>query len=705
MKKQINVLIMVFMFALLFSQETSAVTELAGDESSYTYSYWGDVIDSPVAYTQTDSLSLRKITGGATCSPSDLAVGTDGTLYITDKKNNCVYIVSQEMALIKKLDNYQKNGESCPLSAPEGIYCCDQKIYVANTGGQNILVYGINGDFIYSIDSPSNEELGTTVKYEPYRVAADHGGRVYVISRNQTQGIIQFNKQGKFIGYLGASRVIPNATELFYRAIATKEMKKQMLQFIPTEYNNLTVDEKGFVYATISAVENGNVFSSIQSRSAASITVRKLNPLGNNILINTWYFPQVGEISFTLWKNDNSGASRFIDVTMGPSGTYSILENKRNKIFTYDRNGSLLYIFGGVGEGKGKLSNPVSIGCYNNRIFILDSGTEEVKCFEPTVYAQKIQEATQLYEQGNYDASTKVWNDVKREYIGSDLADLGLGKSALDAGDNRAAMRYFRYANSKIYYSKALKAYIAEVAEKNLIWIFLISAVLITALVFAFRYGKKAMVHSKRAAIRGVAYAGHVMLHPFDGFWELKFEKKGNAASATILLLAAFIINSLKIYFTPYLFNSTNLEDTNVLVKSFSTIIVIAFLWIVANWCFTTLFDGKGTMKDIYCFTCYSLFPYVLFTPVIIIISYIFTQDAVSLYNAMNTFLTVWIAFLIFTGTLTTHQYSAARTMGVILMTFAGMGIIAFLALLCSNLVVQIYDFIASVAKELLLRF
>ena len=703
MRKRIAWLIVILLFLLMFPQTVNAVTELEGESSSYTFSYWGNVVAAPIAYVQTGSFSLREWNQSLN-SPEDLSVGPDGTLYIADTKHNCIFVLNRDLTYRETWNSYGITDEYS-LNAPEGVFCDSEKVYVANTGSRNIVIYNRDGQFLKTIEAPSMKELGSTVEYEPYRITADKGGRVYVISRNQTQGIVQFNKEGAFIGYLGATRVVPSAAELFYRAIATKEMKKQMMQFIPTEYNNLTADSQGFIFATIGAVDNNTIYSAVQSRSASNIAIRKLNPLSNDILVSNGYYPPVGDISFSLWKDENSGASSLMDVAVSENGVYSILDNRRNKVFTYNENGDMLYIFGGAGEEKGKLADPVSLVYDGNDILILDKGDESVKRFSPTAYAEKIIQATRLYDEGEYDASAVLWQEIKREYIGSDLAYLGLGKAALSEGHNRTAMTYFRYANNRTYYSKALKSYLSEIAEDCLAWLLPCGIVTVILLVFVVRWIKRKMKKSRYAVIQGLTYSGYVMVHPFDGFWELKRSQKGTIFSSTILLLLAFLIYGLKLYFTPYLFNNINREQTNVLVDSFSSVLVLVGAWVVANWCFTTLFDGKGNMKDIYRYTCYCLTPFILLTPLLLLISYVFTLDALSLYNAMETFITIWTIFLLFVGTLTTHQYSLGKTVAVIIMTIVGMAIMAFLALLCGNLVVEIYDFLASVVKELSLRF
>ena len=45
-----------------------------------------------------------------------------------------------------------------------------------------------------------------------------------------------------------------------------------------------------------------------------------------------------------------SGPSTVVDVAITENGTWSLIDTKRSKVFTYDRNGNMLYAFGDFGD-------------------------------------------------------------------------------------------------------------------------------------------------------------------------------------------------------------------------------------------------------------------------------------------------------------------------------------------------------------------
>ena len=101
-------------------------------------------------------------------------------------------------------------------------------------------------------------------------------------------------------------------------------------------------------------------------------------------------------------------------------------------------------------------------------------------------------------------------------------------------------------------------------------------------------------------------YWGHSLLHPFDGFFEIRFRNQGSLLIATLLLVAYAILRCLSYQYTGFPMNMNNIDEMDALSIFISTISVVV-LGAVANWTITTLFNGKGKMKDIFIVVCYSL--------------------------------------------------------------------------------------------------
>ena len=64
----------------------------------------------------------------------------------------------------------------------------------------------------------------------------------------------------------------------------------------------------------------------------------------------------------------------------------------------------------------------------------------------------------------------------------------------------------------------------------------------------------------------------------------------------------------------------------------------------------------------------------------------------------------IWFVWLLFTGTMTVHQYSAGKTVVTMLLTLVVIGIIVFLGVLFFSMVQQMINFVTSVYKEISFR-
>lgn len=681
-------LISILLLICLIPSAGLAVTELEGKEHSYVFDSSRTSVAAPEPYMLAEKTVLTRMSDQKT-SLEDMTIDDEGRIYVADKNNSCIYVIEQG-SVTHTIRDYVWNESQMQLVKAEGVYWRDGFLYIANTGDRNVVVMNEEYEAVRVVDSPSDEEWSSTVPFEPVKICADGGGRVYVLSRNQTQGIAQFSQHGMFIGFLGATRVNPSAKQLLYRTFATEEMKKRMLQFIPTEYSNIAATEKGMIFA-ITEVSG--------STAADRIPVRLINPVGINIIKSNGYVLPAGntDAEGTYW------ASRFTDIAVGPDGLYSLLDNRNKRVFTYDADGNLLYVFGKTDDDGSFWQNGVSMAYHGQEIYVLDKGAGMILCFVPTSYAEAIMEAYHCHEIGDFEGETECWLRVQTIYQGSHLAYFGLGKVAMNNGDYETALEYFRLSNKTEFYSKAYKLNMALVLERNLLWIVLAAVLVIVCVVLIRKIRMKA--GREPGWLRRLFASGlYVMTHPFNGFWELKWEKKGRVSDATLILVATLLVNMVCAKLTPYIFNAGLTDQTNVLMPALSYLLLIG-LWIVANWCFTTLFDGKGTMKDIYIYTSYSLFPYALLSIPLMLLSFCLTLENASIFHALQTAIAIYMVFLIFTGTLTVHQYSIWRTILMIILSLIGIMIMIFLLLLCFNLVVDIYDFVSSAIREIIYRY
>lgn len=215
---------------------------------------------------------------------------------------------------------------------------------------------------------------------------------------------------------------------------------------------------------------------------------------------------------------------------------------------------------------------------------------------------------------------------------------------------------------------------------------------------------KKGREGVMRGLKQQLLYAGHVLFHPFDGFYDLKHEKRGSLKAALVLYGLYWLTEVLKQQLTGYIFNGSDPADFNVLTAS-AVILVPLVMWCAANWCVTSLMDGEGSFPDMLTATGYALVPAILLNPLAILLSNLLGQNEAMLLGIVTTITTIWMGGLLFFGMLVTQQYSLGKALLTTLLTFLGMALMAYIFLLVLYLLQQVYGFGRDLYMEIAFRF
>lgn len=203
--------------------------------------------------------------------------------------------------------------------------------------------------------------------------------------------------------------------------------------------------------------------------------------------------------------------------------------------------------------------------------------------------------------------------------------------------------------------------------------------------------------------LKDAKYTLHVAFHPFDGFWDLKYENKGKLRIALTILFGVTVMMILKRQYSGYVVNFNYPLDLNS-IDELKYIILPFLLWCVANWSLTTLMDGEGKFKEIVIATGYAMLPLILIYLPNLLLSNVISLREASFYYLLESAATLWFIWLLFIGTMTVHQYTVTKTIMTMLLTVVVMGVIIFLGLLFFSLIQQIIGFVYTIYQELSLR-
>lgn len=195
-------------------------------------------------------------------------------------------------------------------------------------------------------------------------------------------------------------------------------------------------------------------------------------------------------------------------------------------------------------------------------------------------------------------------------------------------------------------------------------------------------------------------YPFYICMHPRDGFLELKANKKGSSLVVTIIIAAWLLVEMFYRTATGYDMNTFTAEDTSLLRTSVITVMIF-FMVAISNWCFCTLLDGKGRLKDICVVAANALVPYIIVRFLTTCGSWILAGDEQVFLTYAVVVSEIWAFFIAFSGLQEIHEYSFGKTILAIFLTIVGLIIILFIALMLLMLFQQVYFFVLSLYFEI----
>ena len=743
--------IIAFMFAFVLLLAPCAMAATPYD--TYTYSINGEVLKSPDAYVPDGSDTINSANigienlGGIEINDGATDIETDdfGNVYITDSTNNRIVVLDRNYkfkAIVKDFVNSDgvedtfdspKSTFAVSTGAYKGLYVCDQR-------NKRIVKFNIYedkvGDEAYEYDRTFKEPrinfASAEGTYTPQSCVVDKHGRMYVASAGTTEGIIVLTSEGDFINFIGAPKVSVSALQAIIQTInpwSTLEFTN-----VPTAYRNLELDRTygDFVYGSI-IYDNEDANSQITQLTGKTTDyspVKLLNAGGTDIMQRTGFFAPSGEVAVELNtkitaanRGAPTGVSEIVDITSGPDGVWSILDQKRSKIYTYDRSGNLLYIFGDIGEQFGQVTqgNSITYQMYNEtriddngnlievpvtKILVLDVANAAIVPYRQTEYAEILANAIKLQNDGEFDLAAEAWKDVLAKNNNFDTAYVEMGKAIYrnsndDDEQLKLALDYFKAAYDTENYATVFKAIRANIMERYFILLVIGIIVVLFVVVKVFTYAGKvnkaaATKGGKRSLKEELTYGFHIMFHPFDGYWDLKKEKRGSVRASIIFLIITVVAFYYQGIGQGYYYKPQG--STATIVSQAATVLIPFFLWVLSNWCFTTLFDGEGSFKDIFVATSYALFP----VPILVIVSTLLTQVLVGTESQIPALILsvayIWMAFLIIIGMQVTHDYSMGKNIVTVIATLVGMVVIMFIVVLFITLVTKMSSFASEIS-------
>ncbi len=703
-KKFLSVLLLLIIVfssnAVLVAKASSPSTE---EVPSTSYSYWNSssesfLVNQKATFKLKETISATSLGIKSFSTLTDMAVDTNGYIYLIDKDTNELIIIDNEHNHISTVNKFTYNGKDCELGKLSGVYVSkDNRIFLCDGEGGKILICDKGGKVLKIITSPEKSALPEGFVFKPTKVIIDPKNYMFVLSEGSYYGAMIYNEVDEFIGFYGANKVagsVVDALKNLWESLTTTNAKRaNSAKTLPFSFTDVCMDDKGFIYTATGATTETPEQKGV---------IRRLSPSGVNIMSSE-------EVVFgekTLGQRATGGyiSQDISGVCVDEYGFVYAYDRTIGNIYMYDEECNLLTAFGGgMGNGNqaGTYIYPCAIEIYGNNLYVCDGLSGSITVYEFTEYGKLLRSLQRKTLDGDYLETKEGWLQILKQNKNCQLAYIGLANVAIAEENYSLALEYAEQGQDKETYAKAFEKVRDNFLSEHFALLFCVvvaSVLVIVALLIIKK--KKAIVLIKNDELK---LALSAIVHPFNAFGELKEKKKGKVLYAVIFLVLFYLSSIVKNDFSGFLFVDQGSVAFNSLVVLLRTVGAV-LLWTVSNWMVAALFGGLGKVKEIFIVISYSLLPMTVVNFAYTVLSRVLTEQEASFLSLLVLLSQAYFVIVLAIGTMKIHDFSFSKFVGTSLLSIIGLLLIIFIGAMIIILAQQFVSFFSTLLYEIILR-
>lgn len=650
-----------------------------------------------------NSLGLDKAFDGIT----DICSCADGSILILCGDSSRLIRINSDFSLHSEITVIDDNGNVLDFTGAQGVFSyTNNDIYIADTQNARIIVCDNKGKLLEIFEAPKSELVPSNFKYNPVAVEKDEKGYTYILSTGCYYGALLYSAKNEFMGFYGANTVKSGALDtlsyLWDRLTSNDVKQEASVKELPYSFVDFCLDKEGYLITCTGSTD---------TEDTGSGQIRMISPNGANILYKRNLrggSSTSDSVNFleesAIVKVKGSGGTipqNIVSVAVSDDEYIFALDRTNGTIYVYDMECNIITAFGGgLGQGEqlGIFKSPIAMALSGDSVLVVDKDDMSVTVFEQTEYAKLLFQAQTLYLKGDYVEAKPLWENVLESDRNNQLAYRGLAMVYYMEGDYKTSLEYSRIASDYAVYDMSYQAILSAWIAEYFVIIILIVILIITLIVFiAIRLKKmnKKLINNEK-----VRLALSTPFHPFDAFGQLKYKKLGSLKIAFVVTVVYYLAQFLSDAASGFLYQNTLLRNYNSLYTLGGTVGIV-LMWSVANWLVCTLFLGKGTLKEVYVSTVYSLIPYICFKLVSVVLTHLLPLSASGILSGIETAVLIYTFFLICVAMMQIHEFDFFKFLLTGVITILLMILIVFVIFMCVILLQQVGQFITSVYTEI----